>query len=215
MRRFTFVLLVVLLALNAYPQKKAKYSNKLLLEVAIKGLQKQLELIKHDAIAYYGFNSMEELKLIKFGIPYRIYTLSENFYNSSDSEFYNSIFAKNEWLVPLLINDSIRAFLTIGLLKDKLQVVGLGANLLGASITECEKSNKKWLKGKSKSLLRVYPLKMDFIMATTSGKNNSEIDFFPTNSIKSCCAEAFNRKGNYNKNEVLSKVKKRYLQTKK
>jgi hypothetical protein len=122
---FIFILTGLLFPERCYPQNEEP-TSKFLLQLATNELPKHIDMIRSDNITFYGFRSEDDITNIKLGEPIQTCYLSSDFYTDSILKDKDYMVYANEYRIPLMVNDTIRSFLTVGKLKEKWQIVGIG-----------------------------------------------------------------------------------------
>lgn len=133
---FLIILLMVFPSSLIGIPKENDSVEKEVLRAARKELPGLLQEILPDEIILFGFNTQDEIFSAKLGTPLKIYTIHpeelENFYGlKSISEILKDT---GHWYVPVVVNDEYRALLTVCLVKEKWEAVGIGGARLASEI---------------------------------------------------------------------------------
>lgn len=100
-------------------------------EASLKALS-FLNLIPEGRERDYGFANRSDFSRIKIEDPYETFYVQYN-----DKQF--SLFAGNEWRVPISVDGQYVSLLTVGFNNGKAEVVDFGGNILSRKIQEYEK----------------------------------------------------------------------------
>jgi hypothetical protein len=90
-----------------------------------------LDYIQEDNLNEFGFNNKSEFSSIILGEPFYLYTLFEDSIIQSKGNEKISFEFKNEWLIPLFLNNRIASFLFIKGTTN-YEIVRIGASFLVA-----------------------------------------------------------------------------------
>lgn len=139
---------------------------------AVQQNESWMYLFPDDDLPSFGFNNSNELKMSHAGDPIEV------FYMYRDYDGNPGITNPDEFLVPVIYNNEVRAFVTVALFEGKFQVVSAGEMTLAkdaSSIIMQQRASRTklvWLKQLN--------YQADFI-ATASGSNNL---FYPLFTAK-------------------------------
>jgi hypothetical protein len=132
----------------------------------------------------YGFNNREEFAKAHTGdIIYKVFT----FANDNQSGDLN-IISTGEYRVPVVVDKTYRALLTVTKIDAKWYIVDFGACVLAKEFDEFEKTASPTAESEG-VLLRIYEMNCDFICVK---KRDSLIDscrFYPMQSAKNILSE--------------------------
>lgn len=126
-------IIILLIALSGH--ESGQDMKETVIQAAEKGLPVFLESIPKNDIAGYGFNSQEEINQAELGNPFQVFTIQP-----ADLEKYGEIKVSGmlkdtgEWYVPILVNKEFRVLLTVSLINEKWQAVGISGAGLAAEI---------------------------------------------------------------------------------
>jgi hypothetical protein len=181
--KFTLLFIIFLFSSFAYGQMNI---SKDVLAAAEDGYASYLEKIPADRESLYGFNNREEFAKVKFGKPYLIMILNEDFFNDPELKDKDYLIPSGEWRVPLMIDKEFRALLTVAEVDGTWKVVGFGATSLAKELEGFEKDHPS--KQQYGKILRVYQSVSDFILLPSEDDPLSQ-DVIPLNSAKNSLAE--------------------------
>jgi hypothetical protein len=141
------------------------------------GMQGWLNSISDEQLIDYGFNNRAEFNKIKIGMPLYIYTIHEDSLVEQKGNDKIKFEFKNEWFIPLYVDNRICCFLFLKKDHDQQKVIGIGANLLAVDLNEEEElfSNTGNLDG----ILLIPPVGAKFLI---KGKEN--LTFYPLGVTK-------------------------------
>lgn len=117
------------------------------------GLRTFLDRIPGARRAGYGFASREEIDRAQLGTPYRVWTVDLP---------GGSPRPVREWRFPVTVDGQSRALLTVGEAGKGLKAVDLGAAGLARELSLHEEARAVPAQAR-RVLLRVYPLRADFV----------------------------------------------------
>ncbi len=133
------------------------------INAAENGLQAFLQKIPEGEFALFGFTRDDDLDNAKTGTPFQIHTITPTAlsrYNPGDT--VNSLISPTDvWYFPIMVDNTMKAILTVGRLNDIYKAVALGqASLTG----ELEKILEKWPRseGCTPILIKVFQAKAYF-----------------------------------------------------
>ncbi len=193
-----------------YPQNTDMTSDTLL-KFANIGLEKYLKLVKKDNVENYGFSSIEDLDSIKLGNPIQTLYFDYSFYKDSILKNDDYITPKEEYRIPLIVNDTICSFLIIAKFDNQLSIVGIGGNILAENIMQCMQKNK--INNKNEIFLLREPLSQsDYLVSDYHGRT-IEPAYFPVMTSTSCLNKQLpDRK--MTKKEILPLIHQNYYSNK-
>jgi hypothetical protein len=175
---FTF-LVMLFAAIGVCAQEE---NLQVIIDTAKSGYMGYLDKIPVGQESFYGFNNRDEFAVARIGKPYKIYTLSQDFFNDASlSESKDYLIPTYEWRIPITVNGEYRILLTVAKMNNLYQVVGIGGSGLAKELGEFE--NKYPSTNQEGQLLRVYQLECDFILSS-SGNPLSAVNVYPMTSAK-------------------------------
>ncbi|MGM0407859.1 MAG: hypothetical protein ACQERU_07730 [Bacteroidota bacterium] len=211
--KFKSILFVLFLSIKVafvYPQT-AEITTDSLLKLTNIGLEDYLNLIKMDNVKNYGFSSIEDLDSIKLGSPIQTFLFSQLFYKDSILRNIEYIFSKEEFRIPLIVNDTIRSFIIIAKLKNKWSIVGVGGNILADNLMQC--LNKNRINTKRGLILLREPLSQSDYLISDFENKNTVPTYFPVISSMNCLNRELPEKG-MTKKEILPLIHQKYYSNK-
>jgi len=128
-----------------------------IISVAQDQLPSLLESIPEGDEELFGFHNREEFDSADLDTPYRMSVIDEN----------GSVVFLSTWRVPVTINNEFRALIDVRKEGNRFEISGLGAAGLAGELDELEKNvfgAHKWRLQESKTLLRSYRKKADFVV---------------------------------------------------
>ncbi len=205
-----FILFLSVKVVYMYPQNTDMITDSIL-KLANIGIEKYLNLIKKDNVKNYGFSSLEDLKNIEFGNPIQTFLFNRSFYEDSVLKNDDYITPKEEFRIPLIVNDTIRSFIIIGKLNNQWSIVGIGGNILADNLMRCFQKNK--IDNKKEIILLREPLSQsDYLISDYYGKTK-EPTYFPVMSSMSCLNKELPDK-RMTKKEILPLIHQKYYYNK-
>jgi hypothetical protein len=173
MRKFTPGILLALLCFSFTGIDNMEIQVK---KAADKGLQPMLALVPQGQERNYGFDSRDDFQKATTGEVYRTISFTNEFYQDKEiSSSKNYFLLQNEWRVPVVVEGKNKTLLTVFGKDTSLHVVDLGGAVLASEL----QSKTIGFDNKEKFILRIYPLKIDFLVFVDNGKELSEAQFFP------------------------------------
>jgi hypothetical protein len=167
---FLFLVISFLIKLNAQDLNSA----------IDKDLINWLEKIPIGSENQYGFDNRESFISARTGTPYEVYTFSPSFFTGSLDPDLNYLVPAGEWRVPVLVNNSNKALLTVIKGGSGWQIVDIGAATMAK---ELEKMNQELKPGQSPlKIVRIYQLQCDFITADNPTLSPDDILLIPMRS---------------------------------
>jgi len=193
-----------------YPQDTDITSDSLL-KLANIGLEKYLNLVKKDNVENYGFSSIDDFKNIELGNPIQTFMFKQSFYEDSVFKNDDYLTSKEEYRIPLIVNDTIRSFLIIAKFNNQWSIVGFGGNILADNLMQCLQKNRIDRK-KEIILLREPVSQSDYLISDFYGKTK-EPSYFPVKSSMSCLNKELPDK-KMTKKEILPLIHQKYYSNK-
>ena len=136
-----FILLLSMKVMFGYSQDTSLPTDSLM-KIANNGSEKYLNMVRNGNVTHFGFNTVNDLDHIELGSPIQTFLFSRSFYKDSVLKNDDYIVPIGEYRIPLVVNDTIRSFLTIGKLHNQWKVVGIGGNILANQLMQCIQKNK-------------------------------------------------------------------------
>jgi hypothetical protein len=109
----------------------------------------------------YGFENRDQFKTVTTGQPLQLLSLSSETLTPDNNTAVNLI-PRNEWLVPIMVNNNIKAMITVAMHEGRYQAVDFGAKDFAREL-----NSFKQIPGnadKNVSVLRIYRLQSDFLV---------------------------------------------------
>lgn len=181
--KFTLLIIIFLYSSFSFGQMNI---SKDVLAAAEEGYAAYLEKIPTDRESLYGFNNREEFAKVKFGKPYQVMILNEDFFNDTELKDKDYLIPSGDWRVPVMIDKEYRALLTVSDVDGNWEVVGFGATSLAKELDAFEKDHPS--KQQHGKILRVYQSVSDY-MLLPSDDEPLLLDVIPLNSAKNSLAE--------------------------
>lgn len=200
-RAISLVLLVVCCSLRAAPDGR---TDKLIMKIA----EGQLDAIATRIMGHeedYGFATTDNLEKCTIGKPYRIITFNDEFYTTAQPiESINYIDIKNEWRVPLILEDQYRSLLTVDGNPGNLTVSGIGDTALARQLQHASGGSSE---EDAFYILRVPVLHADFF-ASEKENSFSDAKFIPlASAIEAIPSLEKSKKDAFTLDEVQEMVK--------
>ena len=125
-----------------------------------------LARIPEGAEAAYGFDSHDELEKAKLGRPFRVIAAQIN----PGTDRVETLRPLDEWRVPVVVDGSARALLTVVLKNGKLRATDFGAAVLSRTLERLE--NSLAISDETpRSLVRAFALRQDFLSVGTTAES--------------------------------------------
>jgi hypothetical protein len=170
-----------------------------------------LEKIPDGYEAHYGFTDRSEFSKIEIGIPLQVYTINPDSVDENASSPKRYLQNANEWRVPITVNNEYRALITVVKSGEKYQAVDFGGTVLAKRIGTITGSRS----GCVNSLIRIYSIQSDYILADSAGVNGEDGIYIPVyqeqNEIGSLKKSGDNQ---LSRASFLSSICKKHQQTK-
>lgn len=168
-KKIFYITFVIVFFVSCIATKKDKESVSVYEEVkgvAVSELPQFLDNIPVGSENLYGFNSRDEIKDVRVGNPFVFFAENEG-----------TIKKTNVYRLPVVVNDTYKAFATVESIDGSYHVVDFGATQLAREVQGvCNSYSAKKFEG----ILRVYDANADFIVFS---ENNNFI-FVPLSSAK-------------------------------
>lgn len=140
-------------------------------------IAKYLSLVFADGFEKYGFQSADDIYNVQFGVPIQTIEMEYGFYSNKVTECDNYCLQDaNEYRIPIITNDTIRAFAIVVEQNGNWIVIDFGASNLANKIDECYRANNVPKHHKVKMLRDPF--------SSTDYLQLSENDFVKVESIK-------------------------------
>ena len=172
-------------------------------------IDKYLSLVVADGFEKYGFQSADDIYNVQLGEPIQTIEMEYGFY--SDRAIANDNYCMqdaNEYRIPIITNDTIRAFAIVVEQGNKCMVVDFGASKLADKVDECYRTNNIPKHHKVKMLCDPF--------STTNYLELSENDYVIVDNIKIKDDKNFTNKDykhqshHYSKNDVKQELYRQY-----
>ena len=121
-----------------------------------------------DDLPSFGFENMQQLSQSIPGYPVPVFHQFKNSQGETETRFTSS------YLVPLILNNGIRVFLTVAFFEEKYQVVAAGEKNLAQEASDLlinSTSHPVWLQNLDQAA--------DFISFTKDHTQENDMEFFP------------------------------------
>ena len=149
------------------------------------GLKPFLDLIPPGQEKEYGFENRADFAWTQLGRPYELRTIqSQDLLNPNALLPGVPIVSLNQWRFPVICRGRICALLTVARMKDDWEAVDLGASGLASELDAMEKRYGFDNPSFSKTLLRLYQWKIDFVEIPGMTQNPEDDRFFPLRSAQ-------------------------------
>ncbi len=103
-------------------------------------INQYLSLAAADNIEKYGFRNSDDLSLVQFGEPIQSVEMESGFYEDGNATGIYCMQDLDEYRIPLITNDTIRAFAIVVPQNGQWIVVDFGASGLAKRVDECYRS---------------------------------------------------------------------------
>ncbi|MFZ4399767.1 MAG: hypothetical protein ACOYO1_07015 [Bacteroidales bacterium] len=175
---YKVLLFFALLILYSLSYSQTENVENKVIKIAENNLSVSLSKIPIGMEKYYGFSDRKEFIDASIGKPYRVISLSNEFYSNQKLSTTNYIQIKNEWRVPVIVKGANKILLTVIRQDTSFEVVDLG----GAALAEELQQKSKYSFNDELYILRIYPLAIDFFVRISVGSSFSEALYIPLNS---------------------------------
>lgn len=138
------------------------------------GLKRFLDAIPADRLEGYGFADRAELDRARLATPYRVWTADAG---------GNALAATGEWRVPVTVDGSYRALLTVSQASGEYRAVDFGAAALARELAGVERSRGVGADAQ-RVLLRLYALGADLTAFPAAGARVEDSRFEPLASAR-------------------------------
>lgn len=169
-------------------------------------INQYLSLAAADNIEKYGFRSDDDLSLVQFGEPIQSVEMESGFYEDENATGDYCMQDVEEYRIPLMTEDTIRAFAIVVPQNGQWKVVDFGASGFAQRVDGCYRSCGVKKNHKVK-LLRDYNSFTDYI-------GLSEDDYVVVESMETYKSKADKSNGHklqhYSKNEVKHELHKQH-----
>lgn len=128
----------------------------------------------------YGFDNRDQFNQITPGNPIRLYCLPDESGDINNTD--NAISPRNEWFLPLIVNNKYVALLTVSREGNNFTAVDFGAKDLATELNTHKFQIENLNDGTG--LLRVYNIQSDFLMVTVKGKPDKINSIYPLMSAR-------------------------------
>jgi hypothetical protein len=204
MRNF-FALGIVAVLLFGFSNDTNQVESKVI-KAASEGLATFLGNIPQGSESQFGFNDRSEIMAATIATPYRLLTLSTEFYNGrslTSTNYKTFITETNEWRVPVLVNGESRLLLTIVPEGKEFTAADLGGAKLAGEIGQLVQNN-----GEHRYyLLKIHRLTAEFLLDAPTG-NLDRAKCMPLSSAREALPALADSKTVFSVPEVLQVVRK-------
>lgn len=139
-----------------------------------------LEKIPPGSEIQYGFGNREEFFSATSGKSIAVYMLSPAFFSGPVKPDSNYLIPAGEWRVPVMVNKSSRALLTVVQGNQGWQIVDMGATTLARELEDM--SQEQGIDALPVTIIRVYQLQCDFITSGDPAMASSSLVLHPLHS---------------------------------
>ncbi len=132
-----------------------------------------MNMLPWDDLLSFGFESVGQLSLSIPGQPVPVFQQFKNSQGEMETRFTSS------YLVPLILNNEIRMFLTVAFFEEKYQVVAAGEKNLAQEATEFlinSTAHPLWLQNLNQAA--------DFISYADDQTAENDMEFFPLSTAR-------------------------------
>jgi hypothetical protein len=143
-------------------------------DAARAGLKRFLHAIPADRLEGYGFADRAELDRARLAAPYRVWTADAG---------GNALAATGEWRVPVTVDGSYRALLTVSQAGGEYRAVDFGAAGLARELAGLERSRGVGADAQ-RVLLRLYAVGADLTAFPAAGARVEDSKFEPLASAR-------------------------------
>jgi hypothetical protein len=171
MRRLTFVFALLFLCSFTVSEQDV------VVKTAQQGLQHFLSLIPAGMGENYGFSAQDDMGQCTIGKPYRMLTMSADFYNDAYVPGKNDLVAGKEWRIPVVLNGTHKTLLTVTEDNGSYAVADLGGAELARELQRVSVNAGT----NDLYLLRIHRLYADFLVVANS-QVLSDAAFVPLSS---------------------------------
>jgi hypothetical protein len=175
--------------------------DKTIRDVAREELLKFLDKIPVGQEMLYGFENREQFKSVTIGKPLQILSLSTETYSIDYANTSIKILPHDEWFVPLIVQNTIKAIITVTKHEGRLQAVDFGAKDLADELNTFKEITAK--NNSIISILRVYRLQCDFLVLPTGSKTVDQNLIIPLKSAQIALFNDTSYKAGFNEREVI------------
>jgi hypothetical protein len=149
------------------------------------GLKPFLDLIPPGQEKEYGFENRADFAWAQLGRPYELRTVQpQDLLNPNALLPGVPIVSLNQWRFPVMSRGRICALLTVARMRNDWEAVDLGAAGLASELDAMEKRYGFDNPSLSKTLLRLYQWKIDFVGISGMTQNLEDDRFFPLRSAQ-------------------------------
>ena len=157
----------------------------------------------------YGFENRDQFKSVTIGKPIQIISpVTETFppnYDKTDVKLK----LHDEWFVPLIVQNVIKALITVTKHEGRYQSVDFGAKDFATELNSFkELTGKKVYKI---SILRVYRLQSDFLVISSGGKAGNQKVFIPMTSARLAFFNGVKSKERMTENETMQMIREKLV----
>lgn len=129
----------------------------------------------------YGFENRDQFKSVTTGQPLQLLSLSSESITPDNNSAVNLI-PHNEWLVPLIVNNNIKAMITVTMHEGRYQAVDFGAKDFANELNSFKEITGN--ANKNISILRIYRLQSDFLVLPAETQPGSQRLIIPMKSAQ-------------------------------
>jgi hypothetical protein len=127
----------------------------------------------------YGFDNRGAFQLATLGQPIPMLTI-----DPGSVDLDGAIRDINTYRVPILVNKTYRALLTVASADGAFRIVGIGAAGLATELGEFDRNGIGPRKDANVYLLRVFQLRSDLLVTAPKSTNVRDGDFYPMRSAR-------------------------------
>lgn len=201
-----YILLALTAACLCSFKRDSNNENKKVVSAASEKMRSFLDNIPVGSESQFGMANQSEINAATLGIPFRVLTLSPEFYSAKNlaAPYTPYITESNVWRVPVIAGGTMRVLITVDFLNDTYTAGDMGGAGIAQEVQQLMRSRQH---GHTYSLLKIYPLSADFLVDIPGGSLADAI-FIPLPSARMALS-TLGGKQNYTLAETLAAIKER------
>jgi len=149
----------------------------------------------------YGFENRDQFKSVTIGKPLQILSLSTETYSIDYANTSMKIVPHDEWFVPLIVQNTMKAIMTVTKHEGRLQAVDFGAKDLADELNSFKEITTK--NNSIISILRVYRLQCDFLVISNGSVSGDQKLIIPMKSAQIALFNDASYKSGFSEREVI------------
>lgn len=150
-------------------------------KTALNQVQSFLEKIPYGYEVHYGFKDRSEFSKTTIGIPLKVYTIDPDSVDELADVSTKYLQDVNEWRVPVTVDNEYRALITVVKSGEVFSAIDFGGVMLAKRIGAITQVNS----GCVNSIVRVYSIQCDYILADSAGIMGEDGIYIPVNQDQS------------------------------